>query len=94
MVIGGNLVFKTGHPLLGAIATIIGVLGASALSKSTEVREKRRILLDLETELKITREKIDDAKSENEKEKKYQLMRIEAQLEKEIFRIKHGMKYY
>ena len=94
LVIGGNLVFKTGHPLLGAIATIIGVLGASALSKSTEVREKRRILLDLETELKITREKIDDAKSENEKEKKYQLMRIEAQLEKEIFRIKHGMKYY
>ena len=28
------------------------------------------------------------------KNKKYQLMRIESQLEKEIFRIKHGMKYY
>ena len=49
---------------------------------------------DLETELKITREKIEDAKGENAKEKKYQLMRIEAELEKEIFRIKHGMKYY
>ena len=51
-------------------------------------------MLDLETELKITREKIEDAKGENNKEQKYQLMRIEAQLEKEIFRIKHGLKYY
>jgi hypothetical protein len=51
-------------------------------------------MLELETELKITREKIEDAKGENAKEKKYQLMRIESELEKEIFRIKHGMKYY
>ena len=50
--------------------------------------------LELETELKITKEKIEDAKAENAKEKKYQLMRIENELEKEIFRIKHGMKYF
>lgn len=81
-------------PLLGAAVTLIGILGARGLSKATEVREKRRIMLDLETELKITREKIEDAKGENAKEKKYQLMRIESQLEKEIFRIKHGLKYY
>ena len=94
IVIGGKLVLKSGHPILGAIATMIGLLGARAISKNVEVREKRRIMLDLETELKITREKIEDAKGENAKEKKYQLMRIESQLEKEIFRIKHGMKYY
>ena len=82
------------NPILGAAATIIGLLGARGLSKATEVREKKRIMLDLETELKITREKIEDAKGENKKEQKYQLMRIEAQLEKEIFRIKHGLKYY
>lgn len=80
--------------LLGAALTLIGILGARALSKGTEVREKKRILLDLETELKITKEKIEDAKGDNAKEKKYELMRIEARLEKEIFRIKHGMKYY
>ena len=28
------------------------------------------------------------------KEQKYQLMRIEAQLDKEIMRIKHGLRYY
>ena len=81
-------------PLLGAAVTIIGLLGARGLSRATEAREKKRIMLELETELKITREKIEDAKGENAKEQKYQLMRIEAQLEKEIFRIKHGLKYY
>lgn len=81
-------------PLLGTITTIIGLLVARALSKRTEEREKKRILLELETELKITKEKIEDAKGDNAKEQKYQLMRIEANLEKEIMRIKHGMRYY
>ena len=92
IIVAGGLVKS--HPIVGAAITIIGLLGARGLSKATEVREKRRIMLELETELKITREKIEDAKGENAKEKKYQLMRIEAELEKEIFRIKHGMKYY
>ena len=86
--------FTVKAPLLGLATTIIGLLGARALSKRTEEREKKRILLELETELKITREKIEDAKGDNAKEQKYQLMRIEANLEKEIMRIKHGMRYY
>ena len=92
LIVAGGLIKSS--PLIGAGVTIIGLLGARALSKATEQREKRRIMLDLETELKITREKIEDAKGDNAKEQKYQLMRIEAQLEKEIFRIKHGLKYY
>ena len=92
IIVAGGLVKS--HPIVGAAITIIGLLGARGLSKATEVREKRRIMLELETELKITREKIEDAKGENAKDKKYQLMRIESELEKEIFRIKHGMKYY
>lgn len=92
IIVAGGLVKS--HPIVGAAVTIIGLLGARGLSKATEVREKRRIMLELETELKITKEKIEDAKGENAKEKKYQLMRIESELEKEIFRIKHGMKYY
>ena len=86
--------FVKANPLVGSALTLIGLLGARALSKATEAREKKRIMLELETELKITREKIEDAKGDNAKEQKYQLMRIESQLEKEIFRIKHGMKYY
>lgn len=81
-------------PVLGTVTTIIGLLGARALSKRTESREKKRILLELETELKITKEKIEDAKGDNAKQQKYQLMRIQANLEKEIMRIKHGLRYY
>ena len=92
LIIAGSVMKSS--PVLGSAVTIIGLLGARALSKTVEAREKRRILLDLETELNITREKIEDAKAENAKEKKYQLMRIEKELEKEIFRIKNNLKYY
>ena len=42
----------------------------------------------------LQQEKIEDAKSENDKKKKYQLMRIESTLQKEITRIKYGLRYY
>lgn len=81
-------------PVVGAGVSAITALGAYALSKRTEEREKKRILLELETELKIVREKIEDAKGDNAREQKYQLMRIQASLEKEITRIRHGLRYY
>ena len=81
-------------PINGVIVTIITALATYALSKRTEEREKKRILLELETELKIVNEKIEDAKGDNAKEQKYQLMRVQANLEKEITRIKHGLRYY
>ena len=81
-------------PVVGTITTVVGLLAARALSKRTEEREKKRILLELETELNIVKEKIEDAKGDNAREQKYQLMRIQANLEKEIMRIKHGMRYY
>ena len=81
-------------PIAGAVIGLIGVLGARGVSKNVEDREKKRILLELETELKIVKEKVEDAKGENNKRQKYQLMRIQANLEKEITRIKHGLRYY
>lgn len=81
-------------PVVGAGVSAITALGAYALSKRTEEREKKRILLDMETELKIVKEKIEDAKGDNAREQKYQLMRIQASLEKEITRIRHGLRYY
>lgn len=94
-IIGSSTIaLKLGGPVLGTALTIVSLLSTFALSKRTEEREKKRILLELETELKITKEKIEDAKGENAKDQKYQLMRIEAQLEKEITRIKHGLRYY
>lgn len=81
-------------PIAGAAIGLIGILGARGISKNVEDREKKRILLELETELKIVKEKVEDAKGENNKKQKYQLMRIQANLEKEITRIKHGLRYY
>lgn len=49
---------------------------------------KNRVLQELELELKMTREKIDDAKGAGDKKAKYQLMRVENQIEMEIARIK------
>ena len=81
-------------PATAAVIVGIGMLCRADLLKKTEKREKERILLDLETDLRITREKIEDAKAENDRKKKYQLMRIEATLQKEITRIKYGLRYY
>ena len=81
-------------PAAAAVIVAIGLYCKRNLTKKTEEREKKRILLDLETNLKINREKIEDAKAENDRKKKYQLMRIEATLEKEITRIKYGLRYY
>ena len=89
-----HVAFKVLGPIKGTAVMIVTMLAGYALSKRTEEREKKRILLDLETELKITREKIEDAKGDNAKQQKYELMRIEATLEKEITRIKHGLRYY
>jgi hypothetical protein len=49
---------------------------------------KNRVIQELELELKMTREKIDDAKGAGDKKAKYQLMRVENQIEMEIARIK------
>jgi len=81
-------------PATAAVIVAIGLLCRKELMNRTEKREKKRILLDLETDLKICKEKIEDAKSENDKKKKYQLMRIESALQKEITRIKYGLRYY
>ena len=51
---------------------------------------QRLVLNELDLELKITREKIDDAKSRGDTKAKYDLMRIENRIEREIFRIKYG----
>lgn len=50
---------------------------------------KRQVLNELDLELKICREKIDDAKSKGDNKAKYDLMRLENKIEKEIFRIKY-----
>ena len=51
---------------------------------------KKKCLYELELELKMVREKINDARSHGKDKEKYQLMRVEASIEKEIYRIRYG----
>ena len=53
---------------------------------------QKRCLYELELELKMVREKINDARSHGKEKEKYQLMRVEAAIEREIFRIRHGIE--
>lgn len=96
-ILCGKMAFKAfglKGKLIAATLSLIGICVSYALNKRTEEREKKRIMLELQTELKIVKEKIEDAKGENRKQEKYELMRIESQLEKEILRIQHGLRYY
>ena len=51
-----------------------------------------KIVRELEVELKLTREKIEDAKGDNARKEKYELMRLESKIEDELARIKYGKK--
>lgn len=92
-IIAGGIA-KAAVPALGYIGpvlTVITLLGTIALDKNYDKKERRKILNELETELTIVTEKIEDARGADDKEKKYQLMRIKQKLEREIERIKRGL---
>lgn len=55
-----------------------------------EPRAKNRVIQELELELKMCREKIEDARSAGDKQKKYELMRIENKIEQELLRVKYN----
>lgn len=76
------------NPILGVIA----LMGKRAANKKLHAREKKRILHELEVELKIVEEKIEDSKGDEDKRKKYELMRTKAALEKEIDRIRFNLR--
>lgn len=61
-------------------------------NNSDDEKTRQKIIRELETELKMTREKIEDAKGDNQRQAKYQLMRLESKIEDELARIKYGAK--
>lgn len=76
------------NPVLGAITG----LTSYALGKKVKEKERRRILQELNEELEIVNEKIEDARGDSNKEKKYNLMRIRNQLQRDITRIQYRIK--
>jgi hypothetical protein len=81
----------TGAALVNPLLAIIGTLASWAIDKRLDEKERKKILEDLEGELKIVNEKIDDSKSDNQRKEKYELMRIKQRLEKDIERIKYRL---
>ena len=86
----GNVV---GTPIMGTVATAITLIASIAHDKYADAKEKNRIINELEDELEMVEEKIEDSKGDDNKSKKYELMRIRAKLKKEIDRIQMGLRY-
>ena len=72
------------HPALAAIA----FLGKLARDRRVDIKERDKIVNEMNHELTLVREKIKDADSKGDNKEKYALMRIEHKLQTEISRIK------
>jgi len=70
------------------LITLIALITKIATNEKTKKEARLRILHELEAELRIVKEKISDASSDDNKEAKYKLMRIENELIKNIEKVK------
>lgn len=75
-----------------AIISGIALLGFIASDKYLDSKEKRKILREIEDEIELTNEKIDDSRGDNNKQKKYELMRIRNNLKRTQNRILYNLK--
>lgn len=62
-------------------------------SKEKDIRIRNELEKELETEIKVTEEKINDASANGDQQAKYKLIRIKEKLEQEKDRIKYNTKY-
>lgn len=105
LIIKGNIVPKITRWIkraitLGVVSALtnpiiagIGLLTYIATDKHFDRKEKAKIIRELKSELEIVEEKIEDARGDENKQNKYELMRIRTKLKKDIERIEFGVKY-
>jgi hypothetical protein len=86
-VLGTVGIFSIG-PVKGAVALVVKY----ALKKKTTTSERRKILMELDTEIEMITEKIEDARGDGNREAKYAMMRTKKELENARTRIKYGME--
>jgi hypothetical protein len=75
-------------PIKAAIVLVIRY----ALKKQTTLSERKKIVMELETEIEMINEKIDDAKGDNNRQAKYAMMRTRTELNNALKRIKYGLE--
>ena len=76
----------------GKVKGIIFLVVRYALRKKTRDSERRKICLELETELELINEKIEDARSDGNREAKYAMMRTKRELQNALTRVEYGLE--
>jgi hypothetical protein len=74
------------------MAALIAIAVKYALKKSVTMSERKKIILELEGELEMIDEKIEDAKSDGDREAKYSMMRTRTELKNALDKIKYGVE--
>ena len=75
-----------------AIISGISLIGLIASDKMLDEKEKRKLMRELEDEIQICNEKIDDSRGDENKQKKYELIRIRNNLKRTQDRIRYNLK--
>ena len=73
------------------IAGVLFVITRHYCSKAADAKERKRLISELELEIKLLDEKIDDARGDGNRQAKYSMMRTRAELQKALEQIKYGL---
>lgn len=90
-LLAGSVVGQLIPPV--AIASGIAFIGFIATDKYLDRRERTKLLQEIEDEIQICNEKIDDSRGDDNKQNKYELMRIRNDLKRTQDKIRFGLKY-
>lgn len=73
------------------VAGVLYIIVKHFTSKAADRRERKRLLDELELEIKMLDEKIEDARGDGNRQAKYSMMRTRAELQKAAEQIKYGL---
>ena len=76
------------NPVLNIVLAI-----SQKASHTKDVRIRNELIRELQAEIKVTEEKIEDAKSNGDNQQKYKLMRIKDKLQAEVTRVQSNSKF-
>lgn len=89
LVIGGTV---GAHVPFVAFATVVGFIATICTDKYLDKKQRTDILKQLEDEIELVNEKLDDARGDTNRQKKYELMRIRNKLVRTRDKIKYNLK--
>lgn len=78
--------------VVGVGISVIALITSIAIDKAVDDKTRRQLINELQTELDIVNEKIEDSRGDENKAKKYELMRIKRKLETDLDRVKYRLK--